>query len=373
MRIGALLVLMMLAAGGEVQAAPDAETLKLLISVEQQNVSAPYPIRATLHLHNSGQAPVWLYRLVRQPTGNGSSLEVQLTPADEAGPGAMATAGRGMVFERAGFPRPQLVRLEPGEDYSEKTTLKVAPAVTGPDSQGEPVWGRYRLSVVYGAQYPNAATLERILGVDLWEGEATSNSVDIELQPPAGKGTISGRLTTRESRPINGAVVSLSDEQERLVDQTRTDFEGQYSFDRLPWGVYWVTVRRTDFPEDTVQFRHIDLAPEGPSGAIDFLLLPREIYQARELLHKPVLIRVRDKGGHPLDKVRMEIIWSSGTVLETIKEDVSDDGTVALQLIPGRHYITLKRGGCPEEEHRFEVAPGNGIDGFIFNYNCEQK
>ena len=362
-----LLALAMVVVWGEARAAPDADTLKLLISVEQQTLVVPYPIRATLHLHNSGPAAIWLYRPLREPTDNGSALEARLDPADEA---AAATPGRGIVFERAGFPRPGLVRVGRGEDYEEKTTLRIVPARAETNGEGEPVWGRYRLTAVYSARYPNAATLERILGVDLWEGEVRSNTVEVEVRPSAGKGRITGRVTTKESQRIIGAVVTLSDEQERLVDQTRTDLEGHYAFEELPWGVYWVVVRRRDYPEDTVQFRHIEVTPEEPEGTMDFLILPREIYEARELLHKPVLFRVVDRDERPLDNVRLEIVWSIGRVLETVKEEVADDGTAALQLLPGRNYVTLKRRGCRKEDQRIDVAEGDGIDGIILHYDC---
>jgi Carboxypeptidase regulatory-like domain len=367
MRIRALLVMVIVAAWAPMQAAPDTDTLKLLISVEQQNLTAPYPIRATLHLHNSGQQAIWIYRPVREPTGNGSALEVRLAPAGEA---AVAAPGRGIVFERSGFPNPRLVRIDPGEDYEEKTTLKIVPDRTGTNGEGEPVWGRYRLTATYSAQYPNAATLQRILGLDLWEGEVKSNAIEIEVQAPAGKGRISGRVVTKESQPIIGGVVTLTDEQERLVDQTRTDLDGRYAFDELPWGVYWVVVRRKSYPENTVQFRHIEVTLEEPQGTMDFLILPREIYEARDLLHKPVLFRVVDSQERPMDNVRLETVWSNGRVLETVKEDVAADGTAAMQLLPGRHYMTLKRRGCGKQDQRIDVAEGEGIDGFIFHYDC---
>ena len=366
MRVHILLVLAMAATCARVQAAPDTDTLKLLISVEQQTLAVPYPIRATVHLHNSGQQTIWLYRPVREPSGNGSALGAQLVPVDKAA----AAPGRGIVFERSGFPRPRLVRLGTGEDYEEKTTLKVVSARMGANGGGEPVWGRYRLTATYSAQYPNAATLERILGLDIWEGDVASNTVEIEVQPPAGKGAISGRVVTKESQSIIGGVVTLTDEQERLVDQTGTDLDGRYAFSELPWGVYWVVVRRRDYPEDTVQFRHIEVTPEAPQGRMDFLILPREIYEARELLHKPVLFRVVDGEERPLDHVRLELVWTNGRILETVKEDAADDGTAALQLLPGRHYVTLRRHGCRKQDQRIDVAEGGGFDGFLLHYDC---
>jgi len=49
----------------ETNSATEANALKLLISVEQHTVTAPFPLRVTLHLHNSGQRPLWLYRKAR--------------------------------------------------------------------------------------------------------------------------------------------------------------------------------------------------------------------------------------------------------------------------------------------------------------------
>ncbi len=370
MRTFAFLVTVMVAAWGAAQAAPDSGRLKVLISAEQQTIALPYPLRVTLHLHNSGTEALWLYRPVRDPAGSGSALAVRLAPLDET---AAETPGRGIVFERAGFPRPRLVKVGPGEDYEEKATVKIVAARSGKDGEGTPVWGRYLMTAVYSARYSNGANLERILGVDLWEGESASNPVEIEVRPAGGKGRIAGQVLTKESQTLIGAVVTLSDEQERLVDQTRTDLNGRYAFEDLPWGLYWVVVRRKDYPEDTVQFRHLELAPERPEGAVDFLILPREIYEARELLHKPVLFRIVDEEERPLDNVRLEIVWSSGKVLETVKEDGADDGTAAAQLLPGRNYVTLKRRGCRKQDERIDVAQEGAIDGFALHYQCDSE
>src|SRR5438876_5088770 len=59
--------------------ASDANALKLLISLEQQRITAPFPARVTLHLHNSGQRLLWLYRKARDAStafrGDASRLE----------------------------------------------------------------------------------------------------------------------------------------------------------------------------------------------------------------------------------------------------------------------------------------------------------
>jgi hypothetical protein len=351
-----------------------ADILKLLISVEQTTITAPYPARLTLHLHNSGQAPLWLYRRVRNQTSEGSSLEARVEPMRAAGSSEISTPAQGRVFESVGLPHPKLVRLAPGDDYTEKATLKIVPARTGTNGEGTPLWGRYRLAATYGATYPNAAEIERVLGVDLWQGEATSNTIEIELQPPVGEGSAAGTVLSAEGPSLGGVLVSLTDQEDRLVGQLLTDFEGRFSFTHLPLGVdYWVTVRRPEFSEDTTVFRHLSLTPAAPAGTIEFVLLPKEIYEPQYLLHKPVLFRVTDSVGRPLDKVSLEIIWSSGTVLDNVKGETAEDGTVALELIPGRNFATLKRRGCPKQDHRVDVASGGGIDGFKLTLECVRR
>ncbi len=351
-----------------------ADILKLLISVGQTTITAPYPARLTLHLHNSGQAPLWLYRRVRNQTSEGSSLEARLEPVGAAGSAAISSPAQARVFESVGLPRPKLVRLAPGDDYTEKATLQIVPARTGTNGEGTPLWGRYRLAVTYQATYPNAAEIAGVLGVELWQGEATSNTIEIELQPPVGEGSVAGTVLSAEGRGVSGALVSLVDQEDRLVGQLLTDFEGRFSFAHLPLGVdYWVTVRRPEFSEDTTVFRHLSLTPAAPAGTIEFVLLPKEIYEPQYLLHKPVLFRVTDSAGRPLDKVSLQVVWSSGTVLDNVKGETLEDGIVALELIPGRNFATLKQRGCPKEDQRVDVASGGGIDAFKLTSECAKE
>jgi len=277
------------------------------------------------------------------------------------------------VLESVGLPRPRLVRLDPSEDTTEKTTIRLLPAQTGPMEKGTPLWGRYRLSVVYSAQYSNAADLERVLGIKLWQGEVTSNSVEVELQPPSGQGSVSGTVTRPDGRGISDALASLSDAEERLVSQTLTDREGRYEFEGLPLGLYWITVRRSEIPEDTTIFRHIELCESAPAGSLEFMISPPEIYESEKILHKPVLLRVTDPKGVALAKVRCEIVWTNGPVIENIKGDTADDGLVNFELLPGPNFLTLRKRGCPKQEHRLLVSPGGGIEGFKLQLKCEKK
>jgi hypothetical protein len=165
----------------------------------------------------------------------------------------------------------------------------------------------------------------------------------------------------------------LSDEQERLLGQLLTGPEGKFSFAQLPLGLYWLTARVANSPTDTVVFRHVELTPDQPAGGIELLMMPRETYEPKEMLHKPVLFRVRDTVGRPVAQATLEITWSNGPVMDKIRGEVSDDGMVALGLIPGRNFVTVKKHRCANEEQRVDVAEGPGIDDFGLVLECARK
>ena len=362
-------------------------SLKLLISVEQQNIAAPFPARVELHIHNAGNETVWLYRHARvklptarrlleeetgpQPTTGGSMLTVKIEPVS-TGQAAIANQAQGTVFDGVGFPKPKLVRLAPGEDFEERATIRLTPALS---EVQQPLWGTYRLSITYKAEYSNAEEIQHDLKVTVWQGEVSSNAMEIQLQPPSpeSRGQVSGAIYTPDEAPIRNAIVSLTDHAERLVDQMTSDPEGRYSFSSLPPGLYWITARRSGATEDTVVFRHVQLTPSEPSATQDLVMIPPEVYEPRKLLHKPVLFRITDGNGRPLDRVGLEATFSNGPVVESVKGETGSDGTVAMEVIAGRNFVTLKRHGCPPQEERADVAASEGIDGFEFTLQCAKK
>jgi hypothetical protein len=369
-----------------VQGAAVDTGLKLLISVEQQNIVAPYPARVTLHLHNAGNEAVWLYRHVRfrlpvprrleeeetgrQSTG-GSILTVKLEPANP-GQAAISNSAQATVFESAGFPKPRLVALAQGEDYEEKVSIRLTPALS---EVQKPIWGTYRLGLVYAAEYSNAEDIQRDLKGIVWQGEVSSNTLEIQLEPPSpeSRGQISGAVDTPDSVPIREAVVSLTDQAEHLVDQTPSDAEGRYSFSNLPLALYWVTARRAGATEDTAVFRHVQLTPSGPEATQEMVIIPEEIWDPRKMLHKPVLFRVVDSTGRPMEQVTLQATWSNGSMVDNQKGETGGDGAAALELIPGRNFLSLKHRGCPKQDERADVAAGEGIDEFQFTFACAKK
>jgi hypothetical protein len=367
----ALFLLATLSVASDSVATPQ-EDLQLLISLEQLAIPAPFPARATLHMHNAGKETLWLYRRVRNGTKEGSSLEVRLEPLDLTEPQAAVTPARGNVLESAGLPRPRLVKLAPDGDTTEKVTLRLLAARTG-EGEGTPIWGRYRLMAVYSARFSNAAEMARETNARLWQGETSSNRIEVELQPPTGNGVVTGSVVNAQGQPLRDVIVTLSDESEKPVDQMATESEGRFAFTSLPPGKYWVTVRRAGSNEDTTVFRHVVLTANEPTGSIDFVLYPTDIYEPRGILHKPVIMLVTDGQENPQDRVSFEVVWSSGKVLDTSRGETDRDGTAALELIPGRNFVTLKRKGCPKQEHRMDVTPGGGVDGFKLAFECAKK
>ena len=284
-----LFALLALQGGADAKASPQVNDLKLVITIEQPAITAPFPARVTLHLHNSGNSTLWLYRPAspQKPVANqvapdpsqtelatsshpvgGSTLSIQLLPEDKR----VTSPGNGAALDSAGLPHPKLIRLAAGDDFEEKSVIHLAPAWAESNGEKQPIWGRYNFAVTFAANYSNGGELERILGVTLWQGAIQSNSLDIDLLPPdpTAHGSLAGTITGADNVPRSDVLVSLSDNEERLLDQTRTDFDGKYSFTHLPPGLYWATVRRTDFTEDTIVFRHVVLSPAEPVGTIDF-------------------------------------------------------------------------------------------------------
>jgi len=347
---------------------------------------APFPARVTLHLHNAGSETVWLYRharaklpepmrLMEGDTGplstGGSILFVQVEPVSP-GQVTISDPAHAEVFQSVGLPKPTLLRLAAGEDYEEKASIRLTPALS---EVQKPLWGAYRLTLTYQAQYSNAEEIQRDLKTTVWQGEVSSNTIEVQLLAPTpdSRGQISGRVDTPDSVPIREAIVSLTDKTEHLVEQTASDPDGQYSFSELPPGFYWVTARRHGAMDDTAVFRHVDLTTSQPSATQDLVIMAQEIYEPKKMLHKPVLFRVTRNAGEPMDRVVLEVTWANGDLVDNVKGETGGDGTVTLELIPGRNFLTLKHHGCPKQDERADVAPGGGIAAFEFTFDCTKK
>ncbi len=367
------------------QANPPA--LKLLISMSQPFVAQPDAARIVLHIHNPTQQTLWLYRRAkgkRPPeervydenrpaeTTGGSTVEVRLQPADvKAAPSAISPA-EATVLEYVNMPKPRLAKLAAGGDYEETSIVQLKPAL----AEGEkPIWGAYQIAVAYGASFSNGEEFQRNLGATLWQGEVTSNTATLELRPalPDSVGVLSGSTVGPDLQARAGIRVSLSEEQGQLIDQQVTGPDGRFSFAHLPLALYWVTGRREAATGDTVTFRHEELTTAAPAANTQLVFYPPEIYEAKKLVHKPALLRVFDPGGKSAGGIELDATFSNGDVLDDVKAVTGDDGMVAMELLPGRSSISLKRRGCVEVVERADVGPGGGVDNFKFVFNCVKK
>jgi len=382
---GLAAVLWLLPAAARGQASPT--DLKLLISPQQPVVTAPDAARIVLHIHNAGSQTLWLYRRAKgkrapgdvpsdeskpaQSTGS-SAVEVKLQPADAQATQAAVSPATATVLEYVQMPKPRLVKVAAGGDYQEVSILHLVPAM----AEGQkPIWGAYRLTATYAASFSNGEQFQRALSTSLWQGEVTSNTVNIELRPPLpdSKGVVSGTTMRKELQPLGGIRVSLQDEQGQLVDQQVTGGDGQFTFAHLPLTLYWVTGRREDAAEDTVTFRHEELTSAAPSASDQLVIYPQEIYEAKKLVHKPVLLRVFDGGHEPMGGLGIDALFSNGEIIDEVKTTTGGDGTAPMELLPGRSTVSLSQHGCRDQVERVEVTPGSGVDGFRFVFSCEKK
>ncbi len=377
------LVLPAARAEGQTSAPP----LRLLISLQKPFEAEPEAARIYLQIHNSSSQPIWLYRRAHGPhpseqiiseenqpteTTGGSTVQVHLRSADARAVSSIVSPAEGKVLEYVLMPKPRLVKVEPGSDYKETSIVRLQPAQADGD---KPIWGIYQLTVDYSAAYSNAEDIQRTLGVNLWQGKVTSNTIPVDLRPPLpdSTGVLTGTALNKDLRPRAGMRVSLQDEQGLLIDQETTGIDGKFSFQNLPPALYWVTGRQEDATEDTVTYRHQELTRDAPNGDVQLVFYPQEVTDAKKLVHKPVLIRVFDPQGKPEGGIELDATFSNGEIVDDVKAASDPDGTAMIELLPGRIAVSLKKHGCAEQVERADVAPGGGTDGFKFVYECAKK
>lgn len=388
------------AESGKLQSASPAPApvakLAVTVTLEHNTLAQPFPARITLHFHNAGHDTLWLYRHVRDPedlalaqrrmaqlnatsgpgsanaSAGGSSLIVHLEPAAPLATQSWAQPPSGKVMASVGMPHPRLVKVAPGEDDTEGCVVALGAGIVSRGGTEAPIWGHYHFSVVYKASYSNGDALSRDLGVDIWQGEVTSNTVDVDLEPAPtfASGSISGRVMNTNGQTLPGMQVSLTDGQSHVIEQIITGVDGNYAFDHLPWGTYWATVRPLAATDVTAAYDHAELRADAPRATVNLVPIESEAYEPKQLWHKPVLLKVTSSAGAPLGDVAVETLYSSGTIAETLKGETDSDGTVALNLIPGRNVVTLKHHKCTSYDQRIDVAEGDGIDGSILEYDC---
>jgi hypothetical protein len=149
-----------------------------------------------------------------------------------------------------------------------------------------------------------------------------------------------------------------------------TGYDGAFSFSHLPFGRYWVTVRRPAATENTGFFEYADLSASQPEASLKMIMLSPEEYEAKELLHKPVLFRVSDNAGAPVPNAALDILWSSGTIMESLRAATDENGLAVINLLPGSNYVTIRKHHCPKLDQMANVAAGRGIDGFAMTLDC---
>jgi hypothetical protein len=369
------------------QGQTSAPALKLLISPDKPFVAEPEPVRIKLHVHNSTSQTLWLYRRARAKrppeqravdekapveTTGGSTVEVRLQPVDAQAAQSAISPAEATVLEYVLMPKPRLVGLEAGGDYDETSIVRLHPAL----ADGEkPIWGAYRVAVVYAASFSNADEFQRILDATLWQGEVMSNTITLELRPalPDSVDVLSGSALSKDLKARLGIRVSLQKEEGLLIDQQVTGEDGKFSFAHLPPALFWVTGRQEGATEDTVVFRHQELTRSAPSADVQLVFYPQEISDANRVVHKPTLFRVFDPGGQPLGGIDLDAVYSNGVVIDDVKATTAHDGTATMQLLPGRNSVSLRMHGCPERVERADVNPGVGVDDFKYVLDCKKK
>ncbi len=361
------------------------QPLTLTISVSQSVIPEPFSATVSLHFHNAGSRAVWLYKPVHDaasmfmgivsPRTGGASLAtyLQLIRADE-GAVAGTSPGVGTVLRPPDFPHPTAVKLSAGGDATESAVIHLTPATVRTAGGTRPIFGTYRLSVVYSASYANMSALKGT-DVNVWQGSISSNPVTLKIEPApdSAGGVIAGTVLDRRASPLGGMLVSISDWTEHVITQQVTAADGGFYVDGLPLGRYWVDVRPLGSDRDTGLFEHAVLTNSQPEARLRLIMLHGRVYEGRKMLHKPVFFRITDNAGNPLGGAELSILWDNGTVLSNVKVKNNEDGLAEADVIPGTNYVTVKRHGCRKKNTVANVSHRSGIDAFIIALTCKEK
>ena len=76
--------------------------------------------------------------------------------------------------------------------------------------------------------------------------------------------------------------------------------------------------------------------------------------------------------GHPVADASLEVTWSSGEVMDSVKARTDAEGLASVELIPGANFVSIKRKGCPEEDQRVMVEARGVVDAFSLTEECRK-
>ena len=178
--------------------------------------------------------------------------------------------------------------------------------------------------------------------------------------PPAGPGTIVGRVTDAENRPIEDAEVRVG----KLDRSTRTGRDGVFRFDSLPSGKHNVRVRRIGFEP---QSRDVTVNDRGGTVVFTLKAVPQRL--------EPVITAISrgGLGGFVTDAKHQPLPGASVRALGATERTITDSsGSFYMDVKPGTFMLWVTNPGyaprrfsvtVPKDSGRqviIALAPGQG-------------
>jgi len=196
------------------------------------------------------------------------------------------------------------------------------------------------------AYWNNALSLQPPVSVTIREGETIFVNFTV---PPTG--SISGRITSTENRPISNATLTLLRDDVGQITVS-TDAQGQFSIDGLPEGEYTLLVTASDFEpaERAIRVR------SGQSVTVNIVLKPQEVGF--------VCGRVVGSDGKIPKDGR---VWVERVLSPTARQPVSvilwrpEDGKFEGKLQPG-NYLIVAQAGSRRVSKQVRVVAGQVTD-----------
>ncbi len=179
---------------------------------------------------------------------------------------------------------------------------------------------------------------------------------------PIGPGRISGTALRTDGLPIEGSTIGLEDSIGNLMDFKIPGDQGEFRFDDLPYGLYWLGV---DYPGIPVVRKGIRLSPADEKDSANFRLehgwlisgLERE--ERIEISPNPTISEVKILGPGGMEGTEVSLYDALGKRWD-LQMDRSDSG-IRIRLPelmpPGTYFLALTR---MKNKKVFKIIKANG-------------
>ena len=146
---------------------------------------------------------------------------------------------------------------------------------------------------------------EEPVQVEPQEPEPVPKPRETRVKP---KGTLSGKITDEDGKPLQGVEVSCTDAENRVVGRMETDQDGKYLFKDLPEGEYTIKADYPGFATKRIELKGEKEPPSVPTGLV--------VSEITTEAHRTSVIRAQWDRADGVEYYRCELYLDGGPMLQ---------------------------------------------------------